>query len=196
MNIKYIKTSDLKPYERNAKKHPKDQIEKISKSIKEFGFLQPIVIDSEKIVVVGHGRLEAALKLKMLEVPCIEIKDLTEEQIKAYRLADNKLNESIWDMELVIEEIKLISEEMLKLTGISIPDFTGEGLENSNNEWVGMPEYNNEDKMAFRQIIVSFKNNDDVEQFSKKIGQKISNKTRSIWFPYNEIERMMDKVYE
>lgn len=108
--------SVIQPYPKNAKKHPKKQIQQVANSIKEFGFNQPIVIDKDNVVIVGHGRLEAAKLLGLKDVPVIQV-DLTEERAKAYRLADNKLNESEWDMDLVIEELKGLSEEMLDLTG-------------------------------------------------------------------------------
>jgi DNA modification methylase len=107
---------NIKPYEKNAKKHDKKQIQQIANSIKEFGFNQPIVIDKNNVVIVGHGRLEAAKLLGLTDVPTIQV-NLTEEQAKAYRLADNKLNESEWDMGLAIEELKGLSEEMFDLTG-------------------------------------------------------------------------------
>lgn len=106
----------LKPYEKNAKKHPKKQIEQVAASIKEFGFNQPIVVDKNNVVIVGHGRLEAAKLLGLTDVP-VTVVDLTEEQAKSYRLADNKLNESEWDMGLVIEELKELSDPMLELSG-------------------------------------------------------------------------------
>lgn len=112
----------ITPYKKNAKKHPKKQVGQIANSIKEFGFNQPIVIDKEGVIIVGHGRYEAAKELGLTEVPVLEV-DLTEEQAKAYRLADNKLNESEWDMGLVIEELKGLSEDMVELTGFSDEDF-------------------------------------------------------------------------
>jgi ParB/RepB/Spo0J family partition protein len=111
-----LKIEDIIPYTNNAKKHPKKQIEQVAESIKEFGFNQPIVIDKNNIVIVGHGRLEAAKLLGLETVPVLQV-DLNEEQSKAYRLADNKLNESDWDMDLAIEELKELSEEMFDLTG-------------------------------------------------------------------------------
>lgn len=108
--------SNIKPYPKNAKKHPKKQIEQVANSIKEFGFNQPIVLDKDNVVIVGHGRLEAAKLLGLKDVPTITL-DLTKERANAYRLADNKLNESEWDMGLVIEELKELSAEMLDLTG-------------------------------------------------------------------------------
>jgi site-specific DNA-methyltransferase (adenine-specific) len=110
------KVASLTPYGKNAKKHPKKQVEQVAASIREFGFNQPIVVDKAGVVIVGHGRLEAAKLLGLAEVPVI-VADLTEEQAAAYRLADNKLNESEWDMALVIEELKLLSEPMVELTG-------------------------------------------------------------------------------
>lgn len=108
----------ITPYNKNAKKHPKKQIEQVANSIKEFGMNQPIVVDKQGVIIVGHGRYEA-LKHLGREPTDDEIKvvDLTEEQAKAYRLADNKLNESEWDMNLVIEDLKGLSEPMLELTG-------------------------------------------------------------------------------
>lgn len=108
----------ITPYTKNAKKHPKKQVEQIAASIKEFGMNQPIVVDAQGVIIVGHGRYEA-LKLLGWEVKPEWVKtvDLSEEQAKAYRLADNKLNESDWDMALVVEELKELSAPMLDLTG-------------------------------------------------------------------------------
>lgn len=110
-----MKIADIKPYPKNAKKHPQKHIEQVANSIKEFGMNQPIVVDKNGVIIVGHGRYEAC-KLLGIE-PEIKVVDLTEEQAKAYRLADNKLNESEWDMGLAIEELKGLSEEMFDLTG-------------------------------------------------------------------------------
>jgi len=116
MQTRLIET--ITPYPSNAKKHPEKQIKQIADSIKEFGFNQPIVVDKQGVIIVGHGRLEAAKILGLKEVPVIEV-DLTEQQAKAYRLADNKLNESDWDMNLVIDELKGLSDEMIDLSGFS-----------------------------------------------------------------------------
>ena len=97
-------------------KHPTKQIEQIIASIKEFGFNQPLVVDKNDVLVVGHGRYLAAQALELKTVPVLKL-DVTEEQAKAYRLADNKLNESNWDMQLVIQELRELSIPMLDLTG-------------------------------------------------------------------------------
>lgn len=100
----------IKPYPKNAKKHPNKQLKLIAKSIKEFGWRQPIVVDKKGVIIVGHGRWFAYEKYGQemkLPKPKIEIaKDLSPAKVKAYRLADNKLNESDWDMDLALEELR------------------------------------------------------------------------------------------
>ena len=96
MDIKNIAIDVLIPYEKNTKKHDDVQISNVAESIKQYGFVQPIVIDKNNVVVIGHCRLLAAKKLKMAEVPCVCVDDLTEEQVKALRIVDNKSNESDW----------------------------------------------------------------------------------------------------
>lgn len=117
--MKIMGIENIHPYEKNAKKHSKKQVEQVAASIKEFGFNQPIVVDKNGVIIVGHGRFEAAKLLGLAEVPTITV-DLTDEQAKAYRLADNKLNESDWDMELAVNELKELSDDMQKLTGFEL----------------------------------------------------------------------------
>lgn len=105
MNIVNIKIKDLKPYEKNAKKHDKAQIDNVAESIKQFGMVQPIVVDKDNVVIIGHCRLEACKKLKYKEVPCVKADELSEEQVTKLRLLDNKLNESEWDFDLLGEEL-------------------------------------------------------------------------------------------
>lgn len=105
MTIEYLPVKQLHEYSRNAKKHPAEQVEHIANSIREFGFRQPLVIDKDNVLVIGHGRLLAATKLGLDSVPCVRADDLTDEQIKALRLADNKTNESEWDFDLLGGEL-------------------------------------------------------------------------------------------
>ena len=105
MNIKNIAVKDLIPYEKNTKKHDDVQINNVAESIKQYGFVQPIVIDKNNVVVIGHCRLLAAKKLKLADVPCVCVDDLTEEQVKALRIVDNKSNESPWDFDFLADEL-------------------------------------------------------------------------------------------
>lgn len=105
MNIVQKQLSEITPYARNAKKHDKKQIANVAESIKQYGFVQPIVIDRDGVIVIGHCRAMAAKKLGIKEVPCVCVDDLTPEQVNALRLVDNKSNESDWDLDLLADEL-------------------------------------------------------------------------------------------
>lgn len=108
----------ITPYNKNAKKHTQKQIEKIANSIKEFGMNQPIVVDKKGVIIIGHGRYEALKHLGWdIKDEYVKVIDLTENEAKAYRIADNKLNESEWDMSIVYEELKSLPEVMVDLSG-------------------------------------------------------------------------------
>jgi ParB-like chromosome segregation protein Spo0J len=105
MNIKNIKIGELTPYEKNTKNHGAKQIANVAESIRQYGFVQPLVVDAHRVVVIGHCRLLAAKKLNMTEVPCVCVDDLTDEQVRALRIVDNKSNESPWDFDLLGDEL-------------------------------------------------------------------------------------------
>lgn len=105
MKVEYLSPDALVPYQKNAKQHPAKQVEHIANSIKRFGWRQPIVVDKNKVVIIGHGRLLAAKELKLEKVPVVFADDLPESEVKALRLADNKLNESEWIGGLLDEEL-------------------------------------------------------------------------------------------
>lgn len=134
LNIVYKNIKELKPYKKNAKKHDKTQVEQIANSIKEFGFTQPVIIDKNNCVVAGHGRILGAKKAGIKNIPTVMLEDLTEEQIKAYRLVDNKTNESDWDFNLLDEELGILAEDIdMELFGFDI-DMTDEELEDAMKE--------------------------------------------------------------
>lgn len=105
MDVIQKKLSEIVPYAKNAKKHDKKQIANVAESIKQYGFVQPIVIDRDGVIVIGHCRAEAAKKLGMKTIPCVCVDDLTPEQVNALRLVDNKSNESAWDFDLLADEL-------------------------------------------------------------------------------------------
>lgn len=114
-----MRIDEIKPYKQNTKKHPEKQIENIVKSIKEYGFNVPLILDNKKEIICGHGRYLAAQKIGMEELPCILKDDLTPAQVKAFRIADNKVTESEWDYDLLkleFEDLKLEDFD-LDLTG-------------------------------------------------------------------------------
>ena len=120
MQIESVPVSDLKEYEKNSRTHSDDQVAKIAASVEEFGFTNPILIDESNGVIAGHGRLQAAKRINMGEVPCIRLAHLSESQKRAYVIADNKIAESGgWDDEMLKMEIMELAQDDydLKLTG-------------------------------------------------------------------------------
>lgn len=105
MRIESRPLAELTPYPANAKKHDAAQVANVAESIRQFGFVQPVVVDRAGVIVIGHCRALAAEKLGMVEVPCVCVDDLTPEQVNALRLVDNKTNESPWDLELLADQL-------------------------------------------------------------------------------------------
>ena len=143
MKIVNKNLAELTPYAGNAKKHDSTQIANVAESIKQFGFVQPIVIDRDGVIVIGHCRALAAKKLGMKEVPCVCVDDLTPEQVNALRIVDNKSNESEWDFDILHDE----------LAELNLDDFDFDfGIDNEEEtvtsepkEATGTVEYETED---------------------------------------------------
>ena len=128
--IQEVAVDELVLYERNAKLHPESQIDLICRSIQEFGFLNPCLIDKGRNVIAGHGRVEAAKRLDMKTVPCVYVEGLSEAQRRAYILADNRLTElGEWDMDLVMSELEELEEIDfdIELTGFDVDLHQDEG---------------------------------------------------------------------
>ena len=121
-----VKIEKLIPYRNNARTHSDEQVEKIAKSMREFGFINPVLVDGKFNIIAGHGRVLGAKKLGMKEVPCLFIEDLTEEQKRAYIIADNRLAEDAgWDKEMLkieLEELQNLNFD-ISLTGFEMDDF-------------------------------------------------------------------------
>lgn len=192
--IEYLKVDDLIPYARNARTHSDAQVAQIAGSIREFGFTAPVLIDANGTIVAGHGRVMAARKLEMTEVPCIRLGHLTPLQAKAYVLADNKLALNAgWDDEMLKVELEDFKTENfdLSLLGFAEQELSQIFLEiqkgetDANKEWEGMPEFEGVDE-AFRKIVVSFEKAEDVAAFYKLIGHDYGDKAKSIWYPHRE----------
>ena len=132
MKIEYRKTRDLIPYENNPRKND-EAVQYVANSIKQFGWQQPIVLDKDNVIVAGHTRYKAAKVLGLDEVPVIVASDLTEEQVKAYRIADNKVSDfSIWDNKKLLEEL----EDIDLFTGFETSELFGEELDEKDNDFL------------------------------------------------------------
>jgi DNA modification methylase len=146
--LEYIEIDRLTPYANNARTHSDEQIKKIQASLREFGFVNPVLVDKDNGIIAGHGRVEAARREGLTEVPCVRIEHLTEAQKKAYILADNRLAlDAGWDMDILkveLEELKELDFD-IDLTGFSdeeLSDIFGEGeLEAVEDDYnVELPE--------------------------------------------------------
>tara|TARA_Y100000114_G_C11760356_1_gene329240 strand:+ start:859 stop:1371 length:513 start_codon:yes stop_codon:yes gene_type:complete len=123
LKINYKNITEIKPYENNPRIHSNIQIEQIVKSIKEFGFTVPILLDEQNNVIAGHGRLEASKVLDLGKVPTITLSNLSEEQKKAYIIADNKITlNSNWNEELLKNELKFLSDNDFSLDVLAFED--------------------------------------------------------------------------
>lgn len=160
---------DLKPYKKNAKKHPKEQVERIANSIKEFGFTQPVLIDKNNCVVAGHGRILGAKAAGLKEVPTLCLDDLTEEQIKAYRLADNKLNESDWDFGLLDEELVEL-DSVLDMSLFGFDEELTEEAEEENEKKNKKIEFEIQEKYEVHIICKDEKQMEEVYNKTKGMG--------------------------
>ena len=161
-----VQVSKLIPYVNNAKVHSDEQITKIASSIKEFQFCNPILTDGDNGIIAGHGRLEAAKKLGMDEVPVVELAHLSESQKKALILADNRLSEIgvEWDMDMVRLELEALSMDDfdIDLTGFDLDFGINEDVEPKDTE-VDMDDMNGE---MFIKLKYSF---DEYQEITKKI---------------------------
>lgn len=150
---KTFSVNDLIPYARNSRTHSDAQVTKIAASIKEFGFLNPVIVDGENGIVAGHGRVMAAKKLGMDEVPVVEASHLTDAQRRAYIIADNKLAlNASWDEEMLRVEFAELTEAGfdLDLTGFSLDEIGALGFDN-DSALDAMPSLPDGEKEPYQQ---------------------------------------------
>ena len=136
MKVANRNLAELTPYAKNAKKHDSTQIANVAESIRQFGFVQPIVIDRNDVIVIGHCRALAAKKLGMKEVTRVCVDDLTPEQVNALRIVDNKSNESPWDFDVLHDELA-----ELDLRDFDFSFIADEKKENPYTNKIKIPQY-------------------------------------------------------
>ena len=163
MNIIEKRVKDLKPYEKNPRLND-DAVKYVAESIKEFGFKVPIVIDKDNNIVCGHTRWKACKKLKIDTVPCVVADDLTDEQIRAYRLADNRVAEKAeWDLALLDTE----------LAEIETIDMTLLGFDDKQEEIEPPQDLDDDTEKESIVITLNIKSQVDYEMIKKKISEII-----------------------
>ena len=193
MNIVENKLNDLLPYKDNPRKHTEKQVQQIAESISEFGFINPILVDEKNMILAGHGRYLAAQKLELTKVPVVVVDNLNEDQKKALVIADNKIAmNSTWDENLLWEQIRQLNDKGFNLDVLAFDEMEILPMTDPNTvldplaEWEDMPEYNQEDLLAYKTVYVHFRNEEDFKNFQQFIGQPMTDKTKSIWYPKQE----------
>jgi len=174
--IKRVATVDLIPYANNSRVHSDEQVLQIAASIKEFGFLNPIIIDGDNGIIAGHGRVMAANKLGIKELPCVDASHLSEAQKKAYVIADNKLAlNAEWDFDLLKIEIESLQEDDFKLDllGFDVDELNGIlGFDDIAEEDEEESEQDYEDKYKEQYgVIIMCKSAEEQEKIFNKMQQ-------------------------
>lgn len=196
--IRALRPDQLIPYIRNPRTHTDQQIDRIARSIARFGFTNPILIDRNLGIIAGHGRLRAALQLRLDTVPTIELTHLSDAEKKAYIIADNKLAlDAGWDTDLLSGEIAdlRLAELDITLTGFSeleLSVFSGD-LADVSQLWSAMPSFHQDDKLGFHHLVVHFRDQAAIDSFAAMVNKPVSTATKYLWFPEIEIDRYADK---
>jgi hypothetical protein len=147
LDIVYVSMDEITPYENNPRMND-GAVESVAKSISEFGFKVPIVLDKDYVIVCGHTRYKAAKQLGLTEVPCVIAADLTPKQVKAFRLADNRVSDnSIWDNKKLLEELDDLDDIF---TGFELSDVFDNTLDEKDNSALDDNEYGVTYEVVFR----------------------------------------------
>lgn len=198
--IQQMSVNDIIPYDDNARMHGGEQVQAIAASIREYGFTDPILVDGGNVLVAGHGRLMAAKLVGMQEVPVIVLEDLTPEQIKAYRIADNKLAEgSTWDIDLLMKEVQELVDDGfrteslgfsdMELFSIHHQDTPVEETEDVDALWKasGMPDMPSGRTIDTHKVTMHFPDLEARQAFFAMLGyvedDGITDRTTYAWFP-------------
>ena len=194
LKVEYIPIAEIKPYENNPRIND-NAVEAVANSIKEFGFKNPIILDKNNVIIAGHTRYKASLQLGLKEVPCIHANDLTEEQVKALRIADNKTAEKAnWDMSKLKIEIDDINLDMTDFgfgqfeLSMLDDDYSPEGYDDDLIDDYSKPEG---ELLKSKRIIITYEG-DEQEEFLKKVLKqdelKVAYKCEKLMKEYSENE--------
>ena len=206
-NKKVFKVANLNPATYNPRTISDEALKGLTSSLNKFGYIQDLVVNvrgKKNTIIAGHQRLKALKLQDNDEIECIVV-DFDPIKEKAANVALN--SETIsgdWEiegLETLLEELQAEYPDFDEVNldnlaeSIGITDFDGVEVD-AKNEWEGMPEYEHEDKTSCRQLIVHFACEEDLHKFSNLIEQKITEKTKSLWYPEAKIETYADKSYE
>lgn len=205
LQVEYMDINELKPFIGNPREHSDRNINDITKSIKRFGWTNPIIVrKADNMIVAGHGRVEAAKNQGLEQVPVVYV-DMSENDAKLYNITDNRTAEtSEWDH----AQLNTLIEELNGLPDIDIEDtgFYSHELEmmlNGNDDaevnydemWQGMPEFVQDDLTPYKSILIHFADEKDLNAFSQLIGQTLTEKTKYVWHPKSEKANFTEEAY-
>lgn len=209
--IEEVPIDSIHPHPRNYKSHPPEQVRQIAASIREHGVYRPVVVARDGTLLAGHGVVEACRELGLTTVPVTRL-DIAPDSTQAIKIivADNELERmgitddavlasllsEVYDTDTLLgtgfDDAGLAS--ILALSQPTVEELTG--LTAQQTEWNDMPEYVNTDRSAYRSIIMHFANAEDVVAFTTLIEQEVSDRTKFLWFPPQELDHTSDVTYE
>lgn len=196
-----IPLEKITPHPKNPRVHPDGQITGLGASFEEFGVVIPPIVDEDFRLIAGEGRWVAAQKKGYPTLPCIVVRGWSEKKKLRFMIADNRLPMlASFDDGLYRAALAAIKDEgLLEAIGFDEASIAAalaaQNGNNANAEWEGMPEFDQQDKTAFRSIVVHFKDQAALDKFLKATKMKVTENTRYLWFPEIEIERLADKRY-
>jgi hypothetical protein len=194
--LRYIPIKELKPAEYNPRTMSRVEFDGLLASIEQFGVVDPLVVNKDMTIIGGHQRYRAAKKLKIKEVPCLEVDVDKHTEIKLNVLLNSQAISGNFDkvkLAALLDQLKLDDDyEALRLRDVEPVNLS----EVNQGEWDGMPEYNQDNQMPFKQVIVSFNNEAALEDFAELMGQKIVMTTKSVWYPASDKVKVSDQAYE
>ena len=197
MKIINKKIKDLKFAEYNPRELTKEQFAELKESVEKFGLVDPIIVnknpDRENVIVGGHQRINICKDLGIKEVPCVEL-DLDMEKEKELNVRLNK-NTGQWNFDSLANWF-----DTGDLLDWGFKEFElgvyGSDKIDVDAEWVGMPEYDNNDVTAYKTLKLHFRCEEDIKEFAKLLNQKITSNTKSLWYPELERETFTDLEYK
>lgn len=206
LKIEWWDIERVKDYATNPRTITKAAVEKVAASIKKFGWRQPIVVDEQGVIIVGHTRKLGALHLGMKKVPVHVAVGMSPEDAAAYRLADNRTGEETdWDQVLLAKEVAALRLANYDISALAFDDIelrsaaagaAGHGVQGDPTaEWTGMPEYVRGTDGMHKQVILHFPDQAAVDAFSELIGQKIGPTTKYLWYPKQPLTNPSERVF-
>jgi len=201
LSVEIVPMLSLSPDPANPRKHSDANLAAIRGSLQRFGQQKPIVVSPEGVILAGNGTWEAARQLGWTEIAIVR-SVLAGSEATAFRIADNRSAELAgWDYEVLTQLLRSLDEEGAEIGDLGWEDNELQALlqaqygENPGGLWNGMPEFKQEDKTAYRDIIVHLVDEAAVEKFQALVGQSLTPDTKFIWFPPQPNAPLVDKNY-